>query len=378
MSETLNTSTNKSILTLSDFNYQLPTELVAHNPESQRDQSKLLVSQSNRTLTDHMFSELPNIIPENSLIVANNSKVFASRFIGQLPTGGKVEIFLLGKPYGSKSAVSEAIGKPMKKLKRGSKIHFSDSVTATVIEKNDSDFTPTIKVEFNLSSEELLIWSESKGYIPLPPYINRETLLPSEESNDKEKYQTVYANEIGSVAAPTAGLHFTTDLIKNLKSKNIDFTEVTLHVGAGTFMPVKSENIDEHIMHKEWNYIPIKTIEKIEHAKKNGYKIICVGTTSLRTLESIYRKAKTENKSLIEFANQWNETDLFLRPEDKNDIYKPWIIDGLITNFHQPCSTLFMLICKLVGYDNAHKHYQYAIKNKYRFFSYGDSNLFWL
>jgi S-adenosylmethionine:tRNA ribosyltransferase-isomerase len=317
-------------------------------------------------------------LPENSLLIVNNSKVFASRLIGHIKTGAKIEIFLLDKPEGHEKAICHALAKPMKKLKQGTEVIFKNGVIATVIEKPDTDTVSPLTIQFNLNGKDLLEWIESNGYIPLPPYIERKNLVTAKESKDSESYQTVYAEPVGSVAAPTAGLHFTPELIKNLEQKNIKIVPITLHVGAGTFMPVKFNDISKHTMHKEIFNFPASSLEQLLKAKKNEQKIFAVGTTSLRCIESLYQLAKKRNVQPVELTEQWLSTDLFLRPRAQNEIYKPWLLDGIITNFHQPCSTLFMLICNLIGYKNAHQHYQRAINNEYRFFSYGDSNLLWL
>lgn len=372
-------NTNSNPLTLSDFGYNLPENLIAQTPHPNRDGSKLLERKSDGTHLNHLFSELPKILPENSLIIINNSRVFASRLIGHIETGAKVEIFLLEKPSKGEKTKAQALAKPMKKLKLGTKVLFENNVTATVIEKDTrSEGVSPITVEFNTSQEKFLKWANDFGYIPLPPYINRENPKTASASHDAETYQNVFANPLGSVAAPTAGLHFTEAVIKNLKEKNIDIKTVTLHVGAGTFLPVKQNDISKHIMHKEYFNVPEETIKSIQRAKLQGKKVIFVGTTTLRSLESLYLKSKNENKDILDLANRWHGTDLFLRPRYKNEIYSPWGCDALITNFHQPYSTLFMLISNLIGYENAQAHYKKAVSERYRFFSYGDSNLFWL
>ena len=195
------------------------------------------------------------------------------------------------------------------------------------------------------------------------------------ESEDKEKYQTVYAKVNGSVAAPTAGLHFTDEVIKSMQSADIDFAPVTLHVGAGTFLPVKDSNIDNHHMHSEHYYVCDDTIEKIKRANEKNVPVICVGTTSFRAIQSFAKLTKGQN--FEEFTNKWIATDLFIYPETEDYRFKPWGVNGIMTNFHQPESTLIMLISSLVGYRNMQKIYTHAIKNEYRFYSYGDSSLLW-
>ena len=368
------------MLNLTDFDYHLPGELVAQTPLEGRDHSRLCVHKKNGMTVDACFSDLPSFLPKNSLIVVNDTKVFPSRLFGNLYSGGKVELFLLTLPKISKNqdgCIGSCLGKPMKKLRIGTKIYFEDSLEAVVLERIETPSGPRLSVSFNCSLKDLLNWCHNNAKAPIPPYIRRKEKDPLDKI-DKERYQTIYAMTQGSVAAPTAGLHFTDEIISRLKSNSIDFASITLHVGAGTFMPVKTEDITKHNMHKEIFSISDQTLKKIVTTRESGGKVLVVGTTVLRAIESLGKLADREFAQASELCDTWLETDLFVKPKSRTEIYVPWLIDGLITNFHQPKSTLFMLICSLIGFDKAHYHYERAIKEKYRFLSYGDSNLFWL
>ena len=335
------------------------------------------MKEQNGSLLNHYVTDLPKILPANSLLIFNDTQVFPSRLIGQLETGGKVELFLLYSPIHAKGSLVPAIGKPFKKLKEETKVYFKDGLVACIKSRDTQSVSPTLQLEFNLNPEDLVNWTIRNGYVPLPPYIKRKQALPAKDSEDLLRYQTVYAKNLGSVAAPTAGLHFTPDLFSRLSAANIDTANVTLHVGAGTFMPIKTENIDAHDMHNELYSMPQATWNKIIQAKAEGRNIIPVGTTSLRCLESFARLIN-EGRCPSDLVDRWHDTKLFIRPKTKEDRFQSKLINGLMTNFHQPCSTLFMLICALVGYEEAKKMYAFAIENSYRFYSYGDSNLLWL
>lgn len=367
------------MLQLSDFDYHLPDELIAQNPTDKRENSRLCILKPNGDITDTHFDSLAEHIPDNSLILLNNSKVFSSRLIGNLPSGGKAEIFLLSAPYKDlKDSKTKAVclGRPMKKFSSGKKILFRENLEVTIEDKYETSAGPRIRVSFNKTTEDLFHWFENYAKTPLPPYIKREKDNPFEQE-DKDRYQTVYAKDLGSVAAPTAGLHFTDEMFNKLKAKDISIGFVTLHVGAGTFMPVKTEDISLHDMHSEIFSISSETLKMIEDAKKSGRKIIVVGTTALRAVESLGKASSRSFENSYKLCDTWQETSLFIRPEKKEDRYTPWIADGIITNFHQPKSTLFMLISSLVGYETARSYYNRAVENRYRFFSYGDSNLLW-
>ena len=309
--------------------------------------------------------------------------------MGTLPTGGKIEIFLDKKVEndGAKT-LWWALGKPLRKLKPGSVVSFSSSffghhrdpkhasltLKARVVEKTDQQ----ILLDFNTSEEKLHQWLDQWGIIPLPPYIKRESVKPAAFSPDRDRYQTVFAQERGSVAAPTAGLHFTDALLQQLKEQEMRIQYVRLHVGSGTFLPVKKDDISQHTMHHETYHIPHETIEEILRAKKENRPVIAVGTTSFRCLEDLYRRSSGEPAKMLDLADKPGSTDLFIHPKTRLDTYKPWIIDGLMTNFHQPQSTLLMLVASLIGLEKTMTLYRYAIENKLRFFSYGDTSLLWL
>ncbi len=358
-----------------DFNYELPDKQVAHYPLEDRSQSKLLIYKENENIRNSHVAQIADEFPHGALFIVNDTRVLPSRLYGQTEHGGKVELFLIENIPGLKKAKWKAIGRPMKKFKVGTTLYFSEGISATIVDKKDGS-PPTVEVEFNCERDELFGWMEKEGYIPLPPYIKRAKEQKAVESDDKEKYQTVYAKVNGSVAAPTAGLHFTDEVIESMKEANIEFAPVTLHVGAGTFLPVKNNDIDSHHMHSEHYYITEETISKIEKANRENIPVICVGTTSFRAVQSFAKL--TKDKNWKEYTNKWIATNLFIYPENEDFRYKPWGVNGLMTNFHQPESTLIMLISALVGYKNMKKIYSHAIDSDYRFFSYGDSSLLWL
>ena len=367
-------TTNETRLTKEDFNYDLPDECVAHYPLKDRSQSKLLVYKNSEAIKDSKVMDLYKEFPNGALFIINDTRVLPSRLFGKTEHGGKVELFLIENLPNFSKATWKAIGKPMKKFKVGTTLYFSNDITATIKEKQDGS-PPTVVVEFNCSRDELFCWMENEGYIPLPPYIKRDSQEKAIDSDDKDTYQTVYAKINGSVAAPTAGLHFTDEVMKKMKDNNIEFAPVTLHVGAGTFLPVKTNDISSHDMHSEHFLISDQTIERIEKANKEGIPVVCVGTTSFRAVQSYAKLLKEKDKS--ELLNKWIATDLFIYPETPEYRYKPWAVNAIMTNFHQPESTLIMLISALVGYENMKKIYSHAVNMKYRFFSYGDSSLLW-
>ncbi|PIK15576.1 tRNA preQ1(34) S-adenosylmethionine ribosyltransferase-isomerase QueA [Halobacteriovorax sp. JY17] len=338
-------------LKLSNYDFDLPKELIAERPIPGRHNSKLLVYKlkSNEIIHDYFYN-LPNYLPENSLLVVNQSKVFPCRLIGKKKTGGKCEIFLL-TTEGDERGFYKALIKTSSKKNIGDEYFFEDGLVATVRDIDDGNFF----VSFN--RDNLLSYLESFAKIPIPPYIRNGE---SDES-DKLDYQTVFAKEVGSVAAPTAGLHFTEDVFKGLAKKNIERAEVTLHVGLGTFAPVKTDNLSDHKMHSERFFVDSENKNKILNHKK----IFAVGTTSLRVLESCHNGSEFEIT-----PGEIKETSIFLHPGVSVNS-----INGLITNFHLPKSTLLMLVSSLIGREKTLELYQEAIANEYRFFSYGDSML---
>lgn len=363
-------------LSRNDFSFEYPSELIAQEPADRRDQSRLLVRSPDGYLEEKRFEDIAHVLPENSLIITNNTRVFPSRLFCRTPTGGLVEIFLLALPLpqGDGSRV-ECLVRPFRKFKVGQVFPLSKGLRATVEEIFNLPSGPAVKMFFNLRPEALLTWCSEEGTMPLPPYIKREKLDDPQQLQDQERYQTVYAKEQGSVAAPTAGLHFTHGVMEDVKARNIVPLEVTLHVGAGTFLPVKSENVSEHFMHSERFLVSSETWKEILSHKEKGSVITAVGTTSFRTLESLAKMAGKDLRDGLQYCDQWQSTDLFIRPRTKEERYIPKIVDSLVTNFHQPESTLFMLICALIGFEEAHRTYRWAIENRFRLFSYGDSSL---
>ena len=333
---------------ISDFDFELPSNLIAQKPISPRDNSKLLLINKNKFI-DKNFFDLPDLLKKNDLIICNNTKVLASKLFGKRNTSS-IQI-TLHKKNSDKSWL--AFSKPAKKINVGDVIEF-DNFKAKILEKLDYG---EIRIMFDCDNEELIERISKVGRMPLPPYIKRS----KEEKNlDKINYQTIFANKIGAVAAPTAGLHFTESIINKIKSAQIDLDYITLHVGAGTFLPIKEE-IETHKMHAEWGEVSNRVVEKIKKCKESGGRVISIGTTTLRILETAFDK---KENSLKPFSGN---TDIFIKPG-----YKFNVIDMLLTNFHLPKSTLMMLVSAFGGYKNIKLAYQYAIKNNYRFFSYGD------
>ncbi len=337
--------------TLEDFNFDLPEELIAQYPEASRDASRLLVLDRKKGSREHRnFYNLPEYLDEDTLLIFNNAKVIHARLYFKRDTGARIEVILTQKLADRDWLI---VCNRMKRLSTGETI-FSEnnnSISLTVKKRVD-DY---LEVESNVElTDELLA---SIGELPLPPYIKR-----SPEDKDDDRYQTVYASETGAVAAPTAGLHFTSDLLNSLKKKNIGLEFLTLYVSWGTFQPVRNSNLDEHKMHTESYHLPEAAAERINSARKEGKKIIGVGTTSLRVLESTFRDG--ENVPGV------GDTDIFIYPP-----YQIKSIDGLITNFHTPYSTLLMLVSAFTGYDLIMETYREAVREKYRFFSYGDAML---
>jgi S-adenosylmethionine:tRNA ribosyltransferase-isomerase len=308
------------------------------------------------------------------LLILNDTKVFPSRMHGRLATGGAVELFLMA-PLGERRW--QALAKPMRKLKTGTEVSFAAGLTARVVARHEDGAMPTVEVELSLASEPFARWLDEHGTMPLPPYIERNDPSAATTALDRERYQTVYARERGSVAAPTAGLHFTPEILETLRQGGIEIAHVCLHVGGGTFLPVKADDPRDHQMHAENIHVPRATIDRLLAARAAGRPVIAVGTTTLRALESAFRAAGSL-EAMPSVADRWHTTRLFLRPEHENDRYRPVVIDGLITNFHQPSSTLFMLVSALIGLKAAHAMYQSAFALRYRVFSYGDAQLLWL
>ena len=334
---------------LSDFDYELPIELIAQTPIKTRDQSRLMVlDKKTGEYTHKHFYDIINELHKGDVLVLNDTKVIPARLIGtKEETGAVIELLLL-KDLGNN--IWECLSRPAKRLKVGTTIIFSDKLKAEVVAKKDEGLVH-VKLLYKGILMEIL---DELGSMPLPPYIH-------EKLEDKNRYQTVYAKNIGSAAAPTAGLHFTEELLEELKKKGIEIVFITLHVGLGTFRPVEEENILEHHMHSEYYNMTKEVADKLNKAKKEGRKIYAVGTTSTRTLETIIHKYH-------EFRECSGNTDIFIYPG-----FKFLAIDGLITNFHLPKSTLLMLVSALSSKEIILNAYKEAVKEKYRFFSFGDA-----
>lgn len=334
---------------VSEFDYELPEELIAQIPLEKRDESKLMVLQAKKQTIEHkIFKDIIDYLEPGDCLVRNNTKVIPARIYGKKETGAKVEFLLLNNIEGD---IWETIVRPGNKLHIGTKVIFGDGI----LEAEILDTMPggTRKVEFHYQGifNEIL---DQIGLMPLPPYIH-------EELKENDRYQTVYAKYDGSAAAPTAGLHFTPELLKKIEEKGIKIANVTLHVGIGTFRPVKEETVENHEMHSEHYYIKPEDVEIINETKKKGKKVIAVGTTSCRVLETV----ADENGILKETEG---DTKIFIYPG-----YQFKILDGLITNFHLPQSTLLMLVSAFAGKEYTMKAYEEAVKQKYRFFSFGDA-----
>ena len=334
---------------VSEFNYNLPEELIAQTPIEKRDESRLMIlDRENKTIEHKKFKDIINYLEPGDVLVRNNTKVIPARLYGKKETGAKVEFLLLNNIEGD---IWECIVRPGNKLHVGTKVIFGEGIlTADILEIMPGG---TRKVEFHYQGifNEIL---DKIGLMPLPPYIH-------EELKQRDRYQTVYAKYNGSAAAPTAGLHFTPELLKKLEEKGIIIANVTLHVGIGTFRPVKEDSVEEHKMHSEHYYIKQEDVEKINNAKKNGNRVIAVGTTSCRVLETI-----ADDKGMVKETE--GDTQIFIYPG-----YKFKCLDGLITNFHLPQSTLLMLVSALAGKDFIMNAYEEAVKDRYRFFSFGDA-----
>ncbi|WZL80094.1 tRNA preQ1(34) S-adenosylmethionine ribosyltransferase-isomerase QueA [Vallitaleaceae bacterium 9-2] len=337
-------------MNVNEFYFDLPEHLIAQEPLKERTASRLMVlDQEKKTIEHKKFRDLIDYLNEGDCLVLNNTRVLPARLIGEkADTGGKVEFLLLNRKNNNEW---EVLVKPGKKAKVGARITFGGGMLKAVVQEVAPGGNRIVKFEFEGIFEEVL---DRLGTMPLPPYIKKEL-------DDQERYQTVFSKHTGSAAAPTAGLHFTNEYLDAIKQKGVHIAYVTLHVGLGTFRPVKVDNILDHEMHSEYCYIKEEDAQVINSTKENGKKVFAVGTTSLRTLESL-----SDEHGRIEARSMW--TDIFIYPG-----YTFKIIDGLITNFHLPESTLIMLVSALAGKDYVLKAYQEAIHEKYRFFSFGDA-----
>ncbi len=335
----------------SDFYYDLPEELIAQTPVEPRNSSRLMVLPRNGGEIEHKhFYDLPEFLKPGDCLVLNNTRVLPARLYGTREDTGAVVEFVLLRQHGNK--LWECLAGPGKKAKTGYKFRFSDKLTATVTDVLEDG---NRMIEFACEGDFFAVLDEV-GQMPLPPYIK-------EKLKDKERYQTVYSKDAGSAAAPTAGLHFTKEMLESIKAMGVNIAYVTLHVGLGTFRPVKVEDVTQHKMHTEHYYIPEEAAKTINETRKNGGRVICVGTTSCRTVESCAKKYG-------EIKECSGDTDIFIYPG-----FEFKCMDGLITNFHLPESTLIMLVSAFAGYDNVMNAYNTAVKEKYRFFSFGDAML---
>ena len=335
----------------SDFYYDLPEELIAQTPVEPRNSSRLMVLPRNGGKIEHKhFYDLPEFLKPGDCLVLNNTRVLPARLYGTREDTGAVVEFVLLRQHGNK--LWECLAGPGKKAKTGYKFRFSDKLTAIVTDVLEDG---NRMIEFACEGDFFAVLDEV-GQMPLPPYIK-------EKLKDKERYQTVYSKDAGSAAAPTAGLHFTKEMLENIRAMGVNIAYVTLHVGLGTFRPVKVEDVTQHKMHTEHYYIPEEAAKTINDTRKNGGRVICVGTTSCRTVESCAKKYG-------EIKECSGDTDIFIYPG-----FEFKCMDGLITNFHLPESTLIMLVSAFAGYDNVMNAYNTAVKERYRFFSFGDAML---
>ena len=337
--------------TTKDFDFDLPEELIAQTPLKDRTSSRLLVvNKTTHTIEDKHFSDLLDELEEGDTLVVNNTRVLPARLYGtKEETGAHIEVLLLTNTEGDKW---ETLVKPAKRMKVGSVVTFGDGrLKATVVEELEQGGRI---IEFSYEGVFLEVL-ESLGEMPLPPYIK-------ERLEDKERYQTVYAKENGSAAAPTAGLHFTEELMQQIRDKGVNIVPVTLHVGLGTFRPVSVDSLEDHKMHSEYYNVSKETADMIEATKKAGKRVIAVGTTSIRTLETVAR----DNNGHVVSASGW--TDIFISPG-----YEFRVVDAFVTNFHLPKSTLVMLVSAYLGREFTLEAYQHAIEERYRFFSFGDA-----
>ncbi len=338
---------------IEEFDYPLPTSLIAQYPSPRRGQSRLMVLHRDGGAIEHRaFQDLPDFLHAGDLLVTNNTRVLPVRLIGKKETGKRCEVLLIPSRNGTKG-VWEALVKDSKKMKPGTRVQFGEDFYGVVEEVKDGKG----KIRFS-ENVEIIDHLQKIGRIPLPPYIKRE-----EEPLDRERYQTIFAETDGSIASPTAGLHFTHDLLQSLRAHGVNRTSITLHVGIGTFTPVRTKEIEDHTMESEWIEISAETKQEIERTKQTGGRVIGVGTTTTRALEAF-----VDSEGQIQSGNGF--TSLFIRPPCRFRV-----IDGLITNFHLPKSTLLMLVSALAEKDFLMKAYQEAVEKKYRFYSYGDAML---
>ncbi len=340
-------------MNLTDFHFELPERLIARYPAEKRTSSRMLQLDGVSGNVKHsQFTDLLSLLNEGDLLVFNNTRVIPARLLGQKESGGKVEV-LVERIIDEHTILAHV--KASKSPKVGTRITLENQIHVEMHARHDTLFELKI-----LNAEPVLDLLEEYGHMPLPPYIDRP-----DESSDRERYQTVYNEKPGAVAAPTAGLHFDEAMLEAIRNKGVDIQFVTLHVGAGTFQPVRVDNITEHKMHSEYAEVPPEVIDAVQKAKQNGKRVIAVGTTSVRSLESAAKVAKESGDKLKPF---FSDTDIFIYPG-----FEFQLVDAMLTNFHLPESTLMMLISAFAGRENVMSAYQQAIEQEYRFFSYGDA-----
>ena len=336
----------------SDFQFELPAELIAQYPTQQRPASRLLHLQANTgQLVDRQFRDFPSLLQPGDLLVLNDTRVIPARLKGQKDTGGMVEV-LVERLLASDRILAHV--RASKAPKPGRWLKFADSVEAEVVAREEDMFVLRF-IDTTPSEVNVAAILERLGHMPLPPYIERQ-----DAEMDRERYQTVYARQQGAVAAPTAGLHFDEAMLQDIQRRGIELAFVTLHVGAGTFQPVRVDNIEAHKMHSEWMQLSDEVVEAVGRTRARGRRVIAVGTTSVRCLESAARGG--------ELKPYCGETDIFITPG-----YQFRVVDALLTNFHLPESTLLMLVSAFAGHDNMMQAYRHAVAERYRFFSYGDA-----
>lgn len=351
------TKPGKSRLKKSDFDYELPTGLIAQVPLPERSASRLLVvPEGNAPFDDRHFRDLPSLLRRGDLLVFNDTRVIPARLFGRKASGGRVEIMIERLLGGGRARVQLGVSKTPKE---GALIALDAGGSARVLGREGEFFLLDFAVD-----EPLETWLLRAGRLPLPPYIQREP-----GADDIERYQTVFAREIGAVAAPTAGLHFDQPLLSTLDAMGVEFGHVTLHVGAGTFQPMRADEVKDHVMHSEWINVGAALVEQIRRTREAGGRVVAVGTTVVRALESATRRDADGSVSLAPFAG---ETRLFILPG-----YRISTVDALVTNFHLPQSTLLMLVSAFAGKRRVFDAYRHAVASSYRFFSYGDAMLLW-
>jgi S-adenosylmethionine:tRNA ribosyltransferase-isomerase len=342
---------------LSDFDFELPRELIAQHPAPQRSDSRLLAIPREGPFCHKRFADIVGLVRPGDLLVRNNTKVLPARLIGKRANGGRAELLLL-HPIVGDGLSWRAMAKPGKALRVGTALQFGRLAVTVTAKQGDG----TVTARFETSSEDFLRLLAAEGRMPLPPYIRRaDDEAPAVLAEDRERYQTIYAKIDGAVAAPTAGLHFTEEVFAALRAKGVEVAELTLHVGAGTFLPIRADRLNDHVMHAEWFNLPVATADAISACRERGGRVIAVGTTTARVLESVADESGALRPGV-------GETRLFIRPGHR------WrAVDALVTNFHLPKSTLLVLVCALAGTERLLAAYRAAVRERYRFFSYGDA-----